>query len=299
MKRHETSYFFREGVRGIFLHGFMSFAAVGVIVACLLIMGSFALLAYNLDVMIQEVQGSNEILVIVDETLSRSEAKSLSSEFQHIDNIARADFVTKEEALKEFSGKMEEEDRWLFEGMDENNLLRDRYVVQLEDTGRMQETADKLERLPGVARVTARPDIVDKLGQVRNADNAICLLLIVILMAVSVFIISNTIKLATFDRREEIAIMRVVGATKRFIRWPFIIEGFLLGLMGAVIAFFLQWRIYGMFVNSIQNMLSSITLIQSIPFSEILWPVLAVFLLAGFLAGMGGSVLTIRKFLRV
>ena len=303
MKRYETSYFFREGVRGVFLHGFMSFAAVGVIVACLLIMGSFALLAFNLDAIIRGIQGNNEILVMINDSLSSDEAKQFGTDLakneEIMDNIERATFVSKDIALTEFAGKVDEEYRSLILGFYNDNPLRDRYVILLKDVDRMQETIDMLEMMPGAADVLARQDIVRDLGLVRNAVNAICLLLIVILMAVSVFIVSNTVKLATFDRREEIAIMRVVGATKRFIRWPFVIEGFLLGLMGAVVAFFLQWRVYGLFVGSIAQLISSIPLVKTIPFGEILWAVLAVFMLAGFLAGMGGSVLTIRKFLRV
>ena len=299
MKRFETSYFFREGVRGIFLHGFMSFAAVGVIVACLLIMGSFALLAFNLDAMIREIEGNNEILVVVDETLPRDEALSLGTQIARIQNVQRRDFVSRDEALDAFAGKMGDEYRSLFEGFRDDNPLRDRYVVLLEDVSMMRETVGQLENLPGVAEVYARMDIVQKTGLLRGAVNAVCLLLIIILMAVSVFIVSNTVKLATFDRQEEIAIMRVVGATKRFIRWPFVIEGFLLGLMGAIIAFLLQWRVYGLFVGIVARLMSGIPLIQTVAIGEILRPVLAVFLLAGFLAGMGGSVLTIRKFLRV
>ena len=303
MKRYETSYFFREGVRGIFLHGFMSFAAVGVIVACLLIMGSFALLAVNLDAMIRDIQGNNEILVIIDEAMTSDEAKNFGSKLNQNDdlmeNIERADYVPRDEALTEFADRMDEGYRELLQGLHDNNPLRDRYVILLKDADRMQETVKKLEALSGVVKVYARMDIVEELGQIRNAANAICLLLIVILMAVSVFIVSNTIKLATFDRKEEIAVMRVVGATKRFIRWPFVIEGFLLGLLGAVIAFFLQWRVYDQFVNFLSRVVGNMPMLRTVAVGDLLWPVLAIFLLAGFLAGMGGSVLTIRKFLRV
>jgi cell division transport system permease protein len=303
MKRYETSYFFREGVRGIFLHGFMSFAAVGVIVACLLIMGSFALLAYNLDAMIREIEGTNEILVILDESLSPDEAKQFGTDLAKnkdlMENIQEAAFIPRDRVLENFISLYDEEDRLAFEGFRSDNPMRDQYTLLLIDVERMEETVAALEKLSGVAVVNARPDIVQQLGYLRSAVNAVSLLLIVILMAVSVFIISNTIKLATFDRREEIAIMRVVGATKSFIRWPFLIEGFLLGLLGAILAFFLQWRVYGMFTGSLARFLSGFMRLQTVSFGEILLPVLAVFLLAGFLAGMGGSVLTIRKFLRV
>ncbi len=299
MKRHETSYFFREGIRGIFLHGFMSFAAVGVIVACLLIMGSFALLAYNLDSIIKGIQNSNEILVVVDESLSDAEARSVGTKINQLDNVSDSVFVSKEEALQDFSERVDEQYRTLIQGLEQTNPLRNRFMVRLFDVESMEDTATQLRSLTGVAEVYARLDIATELIRLRNAMNTISLVLIIILMAVSIFIISNTVKLATFDRREEIGIMRVVGATKSFIRWPFVVEGFLLGLFGAVIAFFLQWNIYTLLVRSITNGLGNISLVKTVSFGEIFLPVLAVFVLAGFLVGVGGSVLTIRKFLKV
>ncbi|MCL2747121.1 MAG: permease-like cell division protein FtsX [Oscillospiraceae bacterium] len=302
MKRYETSYFFREGIRGIFLHGFMSFAAVGVIVACLLIMGSFSLLALNLDNMIQELQNNNEVLVVLDETMTSDEAKQFGTDLAKNEaimrNVQSAELISRDEALEVFSGKVDPETNFLL-GFGDDNPLRDRYRVQIMDADLMQETIDALELLPGVAVVHARLDIVEDLGQIRDTVNTICLLLIVILMAVSIFIISNTIKLATFDRREEIAVMRMVGATKRFIRWPFVIEGFMLGLLGSIVAFFLQWRLYDVFAGFLARMVGRIPMIHALNVGDVLLPVLAIFLLAGFLAGIGGSVLTIRKFLRV
>jgi cell division transport system permease protein len=281
----------------------MSFAAVGVIVACLLIMGSFALLAFNLDAIIKDIQNNNEILVVLDEGLSREEfvrfGTTLSGRTDIMDNIAEYTPISKDQALADFAEKVDEEYRYLIEGFATDNPLRDRYVVKLIDVNQMQDTVLKLEALNGVAQVYARLDIAQNLVRLRNAMNTISLLLILILLAVSAFIISNTVKLATFDRREEIGIMRVVGATKSFVRWPFVIEGFLLGLIGSIIAFFLQWRVYALLTERISEGLSGIALIKTVSFGEILAPVLGIFLLAGFLVGVGGSVLTIRKFLRV
>ncbi|MDR2670277.1 MAG: permease-like cell division protein FtsX [Oscillospiraceae bacterium] len=299
MKRYETSYFFREGVRGIFLHGFMSFAAIGVIVACLLIMGSFSLLAYNLNALIGDIQNSSEIYVFVDETLSDAEARSVGTRINRLDNVDISTFVSRDEALVQFGERLDEEYSALIEGLEQDNPLRHRYVVRLIDTERMAETVAQLQNVPGVDQVNARLDITENILLVRGVVNTVSLALIVVLLAVSVFIISNTVKLATFDRREEIAIMRVVGATKRFIRWPFVIEGFLLGLTGAVAAFFLQWGLYLSLSRRVTEGLKNIALVQMAPFDEILPAVLLVFLLVGFLVGMGGSLLTIRRFMRV
>ncbi|MDR0671629.1 MAG: permease-like cell division protein FtsX [Oscillospiraceae bacterium] len=299
MKRYETSYFFREGVRGVFLHGFMSFAAIGVIVACLLIMGSFSLLAYNLNELIGDIQNSSEIYVFVDEALSDAEARSVGTRINRLDNVDISTFVSKDEALTQFGERLNEEYSALIEGLERDNPLRHRYVVRLIDTAQMAETAEQLRGVPGVDQVNARLDITENILLVRGVVNTVSLALIVVLLAVSVFIISNTVKLATFDRREEIAIMRVVGATKRFIRWPFVVEGFLLGLTGAVAAFFLQWSLYASLSRRVTEGLKNIALVQMAPFDEILPAVLLVFLLVGFLVGVGGSLLTIRRFMKV
>ena len=133
---------------------------------------------------------------------------------------------------------------------------------------------------------------------VRNVATVVCVALIAILFVVSVFIISNTIKLTTFDRRDEIAIMRMVGATNGFIRWPFVYEGFMLGLLSAVIAFLLQWGLYEAVAQGVDTN-DTLQLIRIIPFRE-LWPVVAgTFAGAGILIGVGGSLSAIRKFLQV
>ena len=132
----------------------------------------------------------------------------------------------------------------------------------------------------------------------RNVATVVCIILVVMLVLISISIIAHTIKLATFNRREEIAIMRMVGATNGFIRWPFVYEGFMLGLLGAVIAFFLQWALYAAVARGVDSN-DTLQLIQVMPFSELWAPVAAVFALAGIVIGVGGSLSAIRKFLQV
>lgn len=296
MKRHATSYFLTEGVRSIFLHGFMSFAAVGVIVACLLIMGSFSLLAVNIDELIRGLETENEILVYVDETLSDSEARSVGSRISTIENVADRVFVSREEALEDYVSKLGEKDQALMEGYDENNNIRHRYRVFLSDINLVDETVKKIEAISGVAEVRVDMVVARGLISTRRIVETVSITLIIALLIVSLFIISNTIKLATFDRREEIGIMRIVGATKSFIRWPFVVEGFLLGVTASVVAFFLQWILYSWFTGSV---LGNIAMIEIISFGDMFLPILLVFLLTGFTVGVGGSLLTIRKFLKV
>lgn len=295
MKRYEVIYFFREGIRGVFLHGFMSFAAISVIAACLLIMGSFSLLAVNIDRVIEDLRNQNEILVFIDESLSLAEAKSIGTRISNMENIEKCTWISKEEAFEDYKESLGDQSTAL-EGLEDNNFLRHRYAVLLSDVSQMESMMETLKKIPGVADVNAKVEISEFILSLRSVVSAVSVSLIVMLLGVSVFIISNTVKLATFDRREEIGIMRVVGATHSFIRWPFVIEGFLLGVIGAVLGFFLQWGVYSYMDKAVQGVLPIFTMQ---PFSDLILLVLLLFVVFGFVVGVLGSVLTIRKFLRV
>lgn len=295
MKRYEVIYFFREGIRGVFLHGFMSFAAISVIAACLLIMGSFSLLAVNIDRVIEDLRNQNEILVFIDESLSLAEAKSIGTRISNMENIEKCTWISKEEAFEDYKESLGDQSTAL-EGLEDNNFLRHRYAVLLSDVSQMENMMETLIKIPGVADVNAKVEISEFILSLRSVVSAVSVSLIVMLLGVSVFIISNTVKLATFDRREEIGIMRVVGATHSFIRWPFVIEGFLLGVIGAVLGFFLQWGVYSYMDKAVQGVLPIFTMQ---PFSDLIFLVLLLFVVFGFVVGVLGSVLTIRKFLRV
>ncbi|MDR1736272.1 MAG: permease-like cell division protein FtsX [Oscillospiraceae bacterium] len=306
MKRSAAgfSYFLTEGIRGIFLHGFMSFAAVGVIVACLLIMGSFALISANINAMIQKVERSNEITVFIDESYTDAQARSVGSAFAspEFENIMDARFKHRDQAWEEYVQKFSEDQQWLFTGFDESSVLRHRYQITLVDITKIDETIGLIESVQGVVHIRADLKVAQGLATTRRIVEAVSVTLILVLLLVSVFIISNTIKLATFDRREEIGIMRIVGATKSFIRWPFVVEGVLLGLGASVTGFFLQGALYSWFTG---RMLGGTAIIEDIPFLEILpfgdmmLPIAFAFIVVGFLVGVGGSLLTIRKFLQV
>lgn len=162
----------------------------------------------------------------------------------------------------------------------------------------MQQVVSDLEATPGIVKVRADETISNGFLTVRNVASLISIALIAVLLVISVFIISNTIKLTTFDRRDEIAIMKMVGATDGFIRWPFVYEGLLIGLMGAVIAFGLQWLLYEAISKGIAGS-DTLQLLRVVSFRKIWGPVAGVFGLVGILVGVGGSLTAIRKFLRV
>ncbi len=294
MKRLNTGYYIKEGVRSIFTHGFMSFAAVCMIVACLLIMGTFSLVAVNLDHNLSKLEDENEFLAYIDETLSGEEARAIQSSIEALPNVAEATFISREEAMEEF---LEDKDSELFSIVPASNY-RHRFSIHVKDIEQFRSTVQQVVNLPGIASYVAAFEVADGFVAARNVAGGVAAILIAILFFISLFIISNTIKLATFTRREEIAIMKMCGATDAFVRWPFVFEGLILGLLGAVVAFFLQWGVYTLIAGSVTGG-NSLSFIEIVSFETMRLRVLGIFAGAGVVIGVGGSLLAIRKFLQV
>ena len=293
--KHNFTYFFSEGVGNMFSHGFMSFAAIGITVACLVVMGTFSLVAYNAEVQLETLESEYEILAFVDETYDDAQTQQVGRALSKIANVKDVEFITKEQATESFEKKYEND--YMLQDLDAE-IFRDRYAVFVSDLNAVNQTAEAIRGVEGVAKVRVDEDIAGGFITLRNVAGIVCIALIAILLVVSVFIISNTIKLTTFDRRDEIAIMKMVGATDGFIRWPFVYEGFFLGLISAVVAFLLQWLLYASVAKSL-TMSDTMQLLKIVPFETIWQPVMVIFGAAGILIGIGGSLTAIRKFLRV
>ena len=295
MRLNNLGYLLKEGIKGIFTHGFMSFAAVCVTVACLVIVGSFSILAYNLDEMVQDLNRTSEILVYVDSDLSDAEARSIGTKINTLDNILQATFVSREEALEDFIADHDGDSA--FSGVQASDL-RHRYVVTLEDNTKMEQTDAQLKQLPGVAKTNAAYELAEGFSTIQDVLHMVSLAVIAVLLVVSLLIISNTVKLAMYDRKDEIAIMKMVGATNGFIRLPFIVEGFTLGMMGAVLAFGLEWVGYDALIQKVAAV-DSLQLFTFVPFQELLIPMVTIFAAAGMFVGIVGSWTSIRKFMDV
>ena len=293
--KHNFTYFFSEGVGNMFSHGFMSFAAIGITVACLVVMGTFSLVAYNAEVQLETLESEYEILAFVDETCDDARTQQVGRALSKIANVKDVEFITKEQATENFEKKYEND--YMLQDLDAE-IFRDRYAVFVSDLNAVNQTAEAIRGVEGVAKVRVDEDIAGGFITLRNVAGIVCIALIALLLVVSVFIISNTIKLTTFDRRDEIAIMKMVGATDGFIRWPFVYEGFFLGLISAVVAFLLQWLLYASVAKSL-TMSDTMQLLKIVPFETIWQPVMVIFGAAGILIGIGGSLTAIRKFLRV
>ena len=290
----------REGFRSIKTHSFMSFASVTIIMACLIIMGSVTLLSFNIDAMIKSLEDQNEVVAFVDDSIpSEADARALQPALEAVDNVEYVEFISRGDAMETFMSKY---DSSLREGIDPT-VFRHRYVIHLTDIAQMAQTKTLLENVDGVAKVKAHLEYASAFVTLRNIVSVVSLVLTVILVFVSVFIMSNTIKLTTFGRREEIAIMKMVGATNSFIRLPFVVEGLVLGILGGGLAFLAEWGLYSLISSRVMGTVSNSILTESfitlIPFKTIALPVLVAFLAISVLVGVFGGVNAIRNYLKV
>ena len=295
MRINNLGYLLKEGIKGIFTHGFMSFAAVCVTVACLLIVGSFSILMYNVNIMVDELNKTNEILVYVDSSLSDAEARSVGTRINMLDNVLKSEFVSREQALANFVADHEGDDA--FTGVDASDL-RHRFVVTLEDNTLIEQTGMQLKAVSGVADIRAEYELAEGFSTLQQILQIASIAVISVLLVVSLLIISNTVKLAMYDRKDEITIMKMVGATNGFIRLPFVVEGFSLGMIGAALAFGAEWAMYDALVTKI-NAVDTLQLFSFVKFENLLVPMVTVFVGAGMFVGVVGSWTSIRKFMDV
>ncbi len=285
----------KEGIRSIFLHGLMSFASVCVTVACLIIVGSFSILMYNLNIMVVDMNKTNEVIAYVDSSYTDAEAKSVGTKINTIDNIREATYVSREDALDAFVEDHDGSDS--FQGVNPEDL-RHRIVVILEDNALMEQTVEMIRAVPGVADIRAEYEMAEGFSTISRVLHLVSLGIIAVLLVVSLLIISNTVKLAMYDRKDEIAIMKMVGATNGFIRFPFVVEGFFLGVMGAALAFGLEWVFYDAMIVKVSEV-DALGLFTFVPFKQLLMPMVITFASAGLFVGIVGSLTAIRKFLDV
>ena len=229
-----------------------------------------------------------------DSIKDENEAKAIQGSIEALDNVSSVDFVSRDAAMENFMNKYDETFR---EGIDET-VFRHRFVIHLTDIALMSQTKAALESVDGIAKVNAHLEYAHTFVTIRNVVSVISLVLIVILVFVSIFIMSNTVKLATFGRRDEIAIMKMVGATNNFIRLPFVVEGLALGILGGGLAFLAEWGLYNLVTGKLVSTVTE-SFISFVPFHSVALEVFVVYMATGILVGAFGGVNAIKNYLKV
>jgi cell division transport system permease protein len=273
----------------------MSLAAITVLLSCLVLMGSFSLLVYNVNVNIEEVAKLNEIVVIVDTEATDEEVEALSAKIHALDNVAAVQFISKEEGLESERSRYEEYS-YLFDEMAEQNPLPDVFKITYEDNSRVANLVYALGKFDHVSKVNNRTDIANDIESIKSGVSFIFIWFLAILFVVSIFIIINTIKIGVESRSREISAMRYIGATNFFMTTPFIIEGIIIGLISSGLGYILQSVLY----NAICNAMSGeYKMIAVAPLSDVQMYLLPGFVIIGVLAGMVGSGISLRRYMKV
>ncbi|MGI5966197.1 MULTISPECIES: permease-like cell division protein FtsX [Anaerotruncus] len=296
-------YLIKEGFRNIVANRLMSFASIGTLVACMLLIGSSLLFSMNVNQIIGYVSEQNEIEVELADDIEEDELPDIDKQISLIDNVYDRMYISKDALLKEQQAKSEDLAELLapFEEIGENPLYNS-YRLKIKDPSQLASTVMKLESIPGVTAVRAQTEVAEIVTSIKHAVATGGFFIVAILIVVSLVIIANTIKVTVFNRRKEINIMKYVGATDSFIRLPFFIEGFMLGLMSALIAFGLLWLGYNQVLDIIsQN--QSTWILQAyqnmIPFPDMALRLFTWFACGGIGIGVFGSMFFVSKYLKV
>ena len=288
--------YFSQAFAGLWKNRIMSVMATATIVFCLLLLGIALILGFNISYVSKQLEGQYEIHAYVDMSYGESEAEALKSSIEKIEYVAAAEFVSKEAALKDMEKSMEESAS-AFEMLEgDENPLPHTYNITLTDVRKADEVVRSIKQIEGIEEVKNRSDVLKKIVSTTRGAQMVSLIGMLIFAFVGVFIISNTIKMSVMARSREIEIMKYVGATDWYIRWPFVIEGTVMGLIGAVIAYIPVSVVYG---NIVAWWKESIPMFSLMAMSEIRHIVIIVFLVIGCLLGAFGSLISIRKHLRV
>lgn len=285
-------YLLREGFRNIWQNKFMAVASVGVLVSCLLLTGGSYLVFANINHTFEWVYGQNVVVAFAKEDCTEKQLKVLEDKIKGITNVASVEFVSKEQALLKYKDSIPDAVYQDMQG--ENNPYLDTYIITFSDLNKFNDTISQIKQIPEIESTAYNEDIAKTLSRIRHVVLLVGGWIILLLFLVSLFIISNTIKLTVFNRRLEISIMKSVGATNAFVRVPFIIEGMVLGIVASGLAygliFLIYSRLYDMFGTSLMGGL--------LEFSSVWYLVLLGFLGIGVLTGVAGSAISMRKYLK-
>jgi cell division transport system permease protein len=299
MKFRTIRYYFTEAFRNMIRNRLMSVASILTVASCIFIVSVFYCLAANVDFFLNQLEGSLQIAVFLRDDLSPEEVNRISDRILGIPNVTSARYVPPAQALQDLIEQFDDPE--LFAGVEYNNPLRRSFDIEIESLAFHDEVIHALESLApyGVDNIRHDKDIADMIRGIANVIRVICVVLILILAIISIVIITNTIRITVNARKTEIGIMKYVGATDWFIRWPFAIEGLLIGLIGGILPAFLCWAGYGRVTDMIQEGIPIIAEFGFRPGHDIFSYLFPFALLLGTFIGLTGSFLSIRKHLKV
>lgn len=289
-------YLTKEGFRNIWTNRMMSLASICVLMSCLVLVGSATMIFLNIDSLLARIEEENVVMVYIDSEATDADISAMGTAIDNMDNVSESEFVSKESAWEEQLSTMGEAEREFFTDVSSEIPLPDAYKVTVDNLEIFDQTVEELRTLDHIDIIRENRDLAQRLVSIRHGITVIAIVIVAVLFLISLFIISNTIRLTVYSRRLEISIMKSVGATNSFVRFPFIIEGIILGVLSGTIGFGLVWGVYELAINQFDDLLQSINL-TAIPFTDYALVMLGAFILIGVICGVGGSLVTMSKYL--
>ncbi|HPT77634.1 MAG TPA: permease-like cell division protein FtsX [Candidatus Atribacteria bacterium] len=289
----------REGMRNVVRNRVMTLASIGAIMAALFVLGIIMATIINLDNIVAGLESKVEVTVYLKKGTTQGDIETVYNRINSWEGIVEVEFISKEEALENWRKEMGSKSYLLDGYNEENNPLPDTFRIKVERPEYVENIVTNARKLSAVDQVRYSADVVRAIMSIAGTTRLIGLSIVVLLSVMSVIIINNTIKLTVYSRRREINIMKYIGATDWYIRWPFLIEGMVLGLFGAVLAGGAVAGLYAILLEKANDMESILSIFGLLPMKDIMYPVLLVFALIGCLIGISASMLSIRKHLKV
>lgn len=293
----KIGYFISQSIKGLWRNGVMSFASIMVLMSCLVVIGGFSLIVINVDINLEQLGLMNEIAVFTDFELKGDDEAlaGIENQIRSLENVASVKHVTPEQGLANLSTEFFGDNQELLEEYRESNPLSDSYIITYKSNEDVTNLIYQLNQIEGIRRINDRHDLATKMENLKNGIMLVFIWFLIILFVVSLFVIINTIKLAVYSRRNEISVMRYVGATNWFITLPFIFEGIIIGIIAAIAAFFVEWYVY----ISIERMIiTELQMIKLLSFSNINTYVLMGFIAVGICTGIIGSCISLGKYMK-
>ena len=294
-KTMNLRYLTHEGIKNIGINSLMSLASVAVLMSCLVMIGSAFMLFLNVDSLLKNIQAQNVIMVFADLDADDATVAQLKENIGKLDNIASIDFVPKEDAYKQVISSLGD-NASILSGVDDS-FLPDGFKVTVSDMEFFTKTVNDIRGLPNVYSIQQNSDLAARLEKIRTAVSYISIGIVILLLIVAIFIIANTIKITMFSRKLEISIMKAVGATNSFIRWPFLVEGVTLGILAAILA----WGIlYGLYALTGEALLTIFGVLGGslVSFWDYAVYIGIAFVVVSIIAGGFGSIISIGKYLK-
>ncbi|MFR1648161.1 MAG: permease-like cell division protein FtsX [Clostridia bacterium] len=298
VKHSIFGYLLGEGFRNVFHNKKSSGASLAIMCATMLIFGLFFMIIENLNNAVETLETQQGIQVFIQKTATDAQMEQIGEQIQAIDGVNKVTFVSKEDALNQTKEKLKDKQA-LIAGWDESNPFKASYLVTLTDLKLSSQVQDEIKKIDNIDSIQSRDETINGLVAIANGVRIVSAVILTLLVLISIFIIGNTIKLTVHARRKEISIMKYVGATDSFIRWPFVIEGIIIGIVAALLSMLVLGIAYSLITNAAANSIISTMGIKLLSFTDMTTLLVIVYMVLGIGIGALGSSISMRKYLQV